>query len=305
LTHPGYTTGSLQERPNFGQSDAFLVKYSSTGARAWSRQFGTPFEDLAQAVAVDAHGSIYVSGYTNGILSSNTSRLGDRRGSCDLPKMPLPAQAHNCSLAPDFDMFLVKFDQMGNRKWAKQLGTAENDFTFGMSIASTPIDSSAVFITGYSQGTFDSTRTPCASTGCTDGILLKFSMDGTQIWARQVCSRTSCTSGYVLISCPLQFGSSASDSAYDVSTDSDGSAYVVGQTTGEFPGGGGSHDVPRLGVKKGDLFVAKFASNGSQIWARQYGTAFEDLCYNEAFMDGRCGVAVLPSSTGDHALYGT
>jgi hypothetical protein len=66
-----------------------------------------------------------------------------------------------------------------------------------------------------------------------------------------------------------QFGTAQGDTAYRVVTDLAGNVYVAGTTYGEFPGG-----VARGGA---DAFVAKYDSNGNQLWAVQIGSAGEDI----------------------------
>src|SRR6185295_12430274 len=59
----GYTSGSL-DGPNAGPPDAFLAKYDTAGNLLWTRQIGTSANDQSNAVAVDASGNAYISGYT-------------------------------------------------------------------------------------------------------------------------------------------------------------------------------------------------------------------------------------------------
>jgi hypothetical protein len=61
-----------------------------------------------------------------------------------------------------------------------------------------------------------------------------------------------------------QPGTSASDFATGVATDTDGNVYVVGQTLGAL-GGANKGD--------GDAFVIKFDVNGHRLWGRQLGAS--------------------------------
>ncbi len=63
----GDTSGSLGGT-NSGGTDAFLVKYDSAGNELWTHQFGTSVSDVSYSVAVDAVGSVFLSGYTSGSL---------------------------------------------------------------------------------------------------------------------------------------------------------------------------------------------------------------------------------------------
>ena len=63
----GDTSGSLGG-PNAGSSDAFLIKYDTSGNVLWTRQLGTSAPDWATAVALDSLGSAYIAGQTDGNL---------------------------------------------------------------------------------------------------------------------------------------------------------------------------------------------------------------------------------------------
>ena len=54
-------------------SDIFLMKYDSFGALLWTRQTGTIGGDFGYGVSVSGDGSIFITGYTSGSLSSQVS----------------------------------------------------------------------------------------------------------------------------------------------------------------------------------------------------------------------------------------
>ena len=62
----GVTEGDLAAT-NAGGQDAFVLKLDSTGDLQWQRQFGTPSNDIAAALAVDSSGNVYV-GQENGLI---------------------------------------------------------------------------------------------------------------------------------------------------------------------------------------------------------------------------------------------
>jgi hypothetical protein len=97
----GYTSDGLDGNPSTGRSDLFVVKYDPHAAKLWTRQLGTPTSDVAQAVAADTDGNLYVAGYTNDSLDGNA-----RTGLSDL--------------------FVIKFDGQGARLLTSQLGTTRS-----------------------------------------------------------------------------------------------------------------------------------------------------------------------------------
>ena len=74
----GYTHGGLGDDPNtYGSGrDAFLSKYDPNGSLLWSRQLGTPGEDVSWSVSVDAAGNAFISGYTDGSLGDDPNTYG-------------------------------------------------------------------------------------------------------------------------------------------------------------------------------------------------------------------------------------
>jgi hypothetical protein len=64
----GNTYAALPNQVHLGESDAYLRAYGRSGKPLWTRQFGTPAGDGADAVDVDAAGDPHVAGYTIGTL---------------------------------------------------------------------------------------------------------------------------------------------------------------------------------------------------------------------------------------------
>lgn len=102
----GWTDSSLHG-DNAGELDAYLSKFDTAGNLLWTRQFGTTASDIGHNVSTDGFGNAFVTGYSAG-------SLGD-------PNVGA------------FDAFVSKFDSLGNLLWTRQLGTAENDWSFGVS----------------------------------------------------------------------------------------------------------------------------------------------------------------------------
>jgi hypothetical protein len=117
----GQTYGDL-DGANAGGEDAFLAKYDGDGNPLWTRQLGTADNDSSLHVAADASGSAFISGYTHGSLGGPN--------------------------AGGLDAFLSKYDPDGNLLWTRQLGTAEEDVSYGVAAAA----SGSVFIGGYTAG---------------------------------------------------------------------------------------------------------------------------------------------------------
>ena len=64
----GGTNGGLDGNTNAGNTDLFVVKYSSSGTKQWTKQLGSSSRDSANGVATDSSGNVYVTGMTKGGL---------------------------------------------------------------------------------------------------------------------------------------------------------------------------------------------------------------------------------------------
>lgn len=93
------TPGSFQPTPQPLYSDAYVVKLSKTGALLYATFLGGQFEDQAAAIAVDAEGNAYVTGFT---ASTN---------------FPVTAEAYQSGLKGSRagDLFVAKLDPTGAR----------------------------------------------------------------------------------------------------------------------------------------------------------------------------------------------
>ena len=143
----GNTWGGLGGKKHEGKSDIFLIKFNSSGTKKWIRQFGTSKIDWEYGVTTDSLDNIYVTGYTEGGLDGNTSSGGK-------------------------DIFLVKYNSKGTKKWTKQLGTSDNDS--GESVTTDSSDN--IYVTGWTQGGLDGNT----NSGYEDIILIKYNSSWTK-----------------------------------------------------------------------------------------------------------------------------
>ena len=218
--------------------------YDRVAAQSWSRQFGTSAYDDVWSIAVDTAGNVYTAGSTGGDL-------------------------YGFNAGVEFDIFVNKFDLLGNLIASVQFGTAFDDSQPYISVDT----SGNVFIAGWTQGAFaGNTRL-----GGGDGFVAKFN------------------SSLVLQGTVKQFGTTINERVYSLAVDGLGNVYVGGQTSGAFTG--------NTNLGEYDGFVAKFNSSlVLQGTVKQFGTTGIDGVGALA-ADGSGSVYVAGNSAGAFSGY--
>ena len=135
---------------SFGARDAFVAKFTATGAPAWSTAFGTFSDDVPAGIATDASGNAVVTGsFANSLTVGSTALT---------------------STSASLDVFAVKYTGAGAVAWAARYGGPTSDT--GKAVA---IDqrTGAPVIAGSFTGTGDFGSGPLTSTGQQDGIVFE------------------------------------------------------------------------------------------------------------------------------------
>ncbi|MBU7583104.1 MAG: SBBP repeat-containing protein [Nostoc sp. TH1S01] len=284
----GNTTGALGDNTNQGGVDVFLAKYDSDGNQEWIKQFGTvTFEDYTN-IATDISGNIYLAGHTVGSLGGDNQNLGQVLGqgvdggvpSTDPYVFKFDSDGNelwrtqlgtvtlddnwglatdqngnvflggntkgdfggkNASSAGEYDAWLVKLDQDGQKEWVKQFGTPEYDFLWDIETDSV----GNLYATGWTLGDLSG-----KNAGSYDTWLAKYDTNGNQLWIKQ-------------------FGTTGDDAPFTdgIEIDSHDNIFLTGYTDGNLGGrNAGSYDA----------WVAKYDSNGNQLWIQQFGTPSYD-----------------------------
>jgi hypothetical protein len=95
-----------------GSTDAFMVKFSSAGARIWGLYYGGSGADEYNGMSIDRvnNNNVYLSGCTN-------STTGIAMGGS-----PWQSLLNGTGLGPATDAFLAKFDAAGSNMWGTYYG---------------------------------------------------------------------------------------------------------------------------------------------------------------------------------------
>lgn len=237
---PLQNAGSFFQAALTGSHDGFILKFDNNGIRQWATYYGgqnvAGTMETAQCLATDAAGNLFVAGHTT---------------APDLPVQNAGTYFQGNISQYASDLFLLKFDNAGNRLWASYYGSA-----WPTSIAVDP--GGNIFISGnvnvpvfpvQNAGTFFQG----ALAGQEDMVILKFSNTGQRLWA-------------------TFYGGQNTDNAGSIACDSNGNLYVAGSTqSANFPVQAGS--VFFQGALSGnmDATILKFDNAGNRLWASFFG----------------------------------
>ncbi|MCO6457547.1 MAG: cadherin domain-containing protein [Pirellulaceae bacterium] len=219
--------------------DIFLAKYTSTGALVWARALsgGGP-NDEGLGIAVTADGQAVATGRFSGTVDFDPSAAGQAE----------------LTAAGDDDVFVVKLDADGRFQWARQFGAAGTQSGQAVALDAT----GGVVVTGQFTGLVDFDpglgELPLDGGLIGNAFVLKLNQAGDLAWARATTGGESNAVGLA------------------VGVGGDGQVIVAGQYSGSVHIGG-TLLAPRGGT---DLFVARWDSEGTPVWARGFGGTSAD-----------------------------
>ncbi|MGF1481199.1 MAG: SBBP repeat-containing protein [Cyanophyceae cyanobacterium] len=207
----GWTYGDL-EGENAGLYDTWVSQLDNDGNLNWIQQFGTTDYEWAWGVDTDSEGNVYATGWTLGNLG------GDNAGS--------------------YDVWLIKYDELGNQQWIQQFGTSGDDEPFDLFIDA----DDNIFLTGYTNSSLEGDNA-----GSFDAWATLFDTDGNQAWIQQ-------------------FGTAELEQAYGITADNAGNLYATGITGGSLGATNvGSFDtwLTKLDAASGEL--QEFSGSGTTL----------------------------------------
>ena len=222
-----------------GGSDAFVAKYTPSGALLWARDMGGSGDDAGTGIALGPNGAVYVAGSFSGTAS-------------------FPAGANGLSLtsAGGKDIFVAKLDSFGNIVWVRAMGGTGDDVANAIAVA----PDGSVCTTGYFQGTANfnpgSSVYNLTAVGPEDVFVSKLDANGNFVWADRM-GGTGWSQGTSI--------------GMGIAVAADGSVYTTGsfQGTADFGLGTGGGILVCAGDT--DAFVSKLDSAGNFVWARDMG----------------------------------
>lgn len=270
---------------NKGKHDSFIVKFDSNGNKLWSDLFGGLEADSAISVAIDSNGNSFVTGNTSSDVFYGDDNKGgqdvfiisyDSEGNVrwsqlfgsngydkvsqvktdNLNNVYVVGEAYD--IANRNDMFIVKYDNAGNKLWSNRMGGSGEKISaeIGKQIR---IDSNSnvfVLVLSYSEF-FDGHPVPLhGSTSYKGFFLVKFDSTGIKQWSIPIKDTNN----------NIRLVGGQAPSYY---LDSNGDIYFYGNGhLNSFDG----H--PSLGSV--DLFLMKFDENAVKQWSMHFGGSRAD-----------------------------
>ena len=247
-------------------ADIFVAKYNSDGTLAWAKQAGGTTGDSGHAIAVDSQGNSYITGL---FLGTVTFGAGE------------PNQTQYTAVG-SFDYFIAKYNGNGTLAWVKRIDGS--GFSRGNGVAVDGQGNSYVAgvfssVATFSPGEKSETALTSAS-GSIDVFVAKYNPDGTLVWAKRA-------------------GGALDDSGFAIAVDSSGSSYVTGLFSGTSTFGQGEANQTQLSSSSAseDIFIAKYNSDGTLVWAKRAGGISSDFGIAIA-VDAQTGIYVTGQFTG-------
>ncbi len=216
----------------------FLAIFISTNAYAqpvpdwkWAYSAGTTGNDYGKDICMDESGNVYVTGTFKTSATFGETTLNS---------------------AGDEDIFIVKYNSAGIVQWAKSFGDIGLDVSRSLSVDA----AGNLYLTGFFRsenitfGNF-SLYNQNSAFGYDQFYLVKCDSSGTVMWA-------------------VESDGLGNMDGRSVATDKSGNIMV----TGYFDGNDitfGSFSLPNAGVLSSDIFIVKYNTDGTPVWAKTVG----------------------------------
>jgi len=272
-----YITGSFRDTANFdtitltsfGWNDFFIAKYDNSGNCVWAKRGGDSKDDFGNGIYTDSIGNSFVTGkYDTAVFiakydnSGNclwikhhkkTTSAANIKISCDAKGNSYILGRFNTSISFDTitvfsfghdDIFIAKFDSVGNCLWVKHAGGPQDDW--GLGISTDPDGKSYITGSYYNMASFDSTK--LTGDELSDVFLAKYDNTGKCLWAKKG-------------------GGPSWDMGSAIFIDASGNSYITGNFMES-----ATFDTMTV-VTNGyiDIFIAKYKPSGICEWVRKAG----------------------------------
>jgi hypothetical protein len=228
ITFGSYLLTNYAADSLFNYEDFFIVKYSSEGDVLWAKSAGGNNFDIGYGVTIDAEGNVYATGSFDNSITFDSYVLTNIENT------------NNENF--NGDIFIVKYDSLGNVIWAKNSGGNGADIAYSIAVD----NSGNLYIAGYFQSNsiVFGTDTLTNHSSNYDALLAKYSSEGNVLWA-------------------ISTGGSEMDGMNSIATDPNDNVYISGNFNSDSIVLG---DDTLVNIDSYSFFIAKFDSAGNEIW---------------------------------------
>ena len=160
---------------NVGSSDAFIVKYNSSGTPQWARRIGGTSSDRAVGIDTDSSGNIIVIGW----YDSSPLTIYAADGTTSFTTL---------ANAGSIDTFIVKYNSSGTPQWARRIGGTSTEISYSIGVDSNGDIVVAGVYSSNPVSIYDSSAsfTTLSNAGDSDSYIVKYNSSGTPQWARRI-----------------------------------------------------------------------------------------------------------------------
>lgn len=109
--------GGIVNSTSLGSSDIFISKLDGAGNYLWSKSVGGSLADGGVSATTDALGNVYVTGFYNGVADFDPS-----------------VGITNLISTGGYDIFITKFDAIGNLQWVNSMGGTSTDYPYTIAL---------------------------------------------------------------------------------------------------------------------------------------------------------------------------
>ncbi|MBV6484089.1 MAG: hypothetical protein KFKLKKLM_00572 [Flavobacteriales bacterium] len=217
-----------------GNQNIFIVKYDSIGNLIWGKSAGGDNHDYINSITVDNDGNVIVSGYYESPIITIDSIILNNSDS---------------NILITSDIFVIKYNSLGNLLWANSFGGNESDYSSGISTDS----DGNIYMTGfYSSDSITFGTTTLNNSSGSQIFLVKFNPFGNVVWVNSM-------------------GESYSERSSSISIDFNNNIYLAGDFSGPTISFGATV-LTNNNFGTDDIFVVKFDTSGNVVWAKSGGS---------------------------------
>lgn len=219
--------------------NTYLSKLDASGNFVWAKGIGFSGISFIEQIVLDNSNNIYVAGWMQG-----TGDLDPNSG------------VSSITAVGGTDIFVCKYDNMGNLVWAKQMAGTANETAYGICVNG----AGETFLTGYFEGTvdFDPGAAVNNYTAVNSDIFVsKLDASGNFVWTKQM-------------------GGAEYEHGRSIIVDGTGDLFFTGafQDVADFDPNAGITTLTSGGTS--DVFVSKLDASGNLIWAKGAGATLND-----------------------------